>query len=93
MADHATLMVKLEEIIRSIGAGEAAGAITTIDSVLRDDIIPLCGEPNAGRHFSKRALRLRDDLIAVRSTLVRDTGEALGVAYGALANWTRGGQR
>jgi hypothetical protein len=84
MADQGTILVKLKDIIRQIAAGDSAEAISNLDSVLRDDIIPLCAEPHAERHLSKRALRLRDDLIAVRSTLVRDTGEALGVAYGAL---------
>ena len=90
MADQGTIFIKLEDIIRCIGAGNSAEAITTIDSVLREDIDPLCAQPDPGRDLSKRALKLRDELIAVGSAIVRNnTGEALGVAYGALANWTR----
>jgi hypothetical protein len=90
LADHGTILVRLEDIIRSIGAGDSAEAITSIDSVLRDDIDPLCAQPDAD--LFQRALKLRDELIAVRVGIFRNTGEALGVAYGALANWTRGKQ-
>ena len=87
-----SVRAKLEQILQRIGEGDSAEATSRIDALLRDDIEPLCSQPCIRHDLSKMALTLRADLLAMRSTIVRGTGEALGIAFGALAKWPHGGQ-
>jgi hypothetical protein len=91
MADHGTILVKLEDIIRSIGLGDPAEAITIVDSVLRDDIDPLFAQPNAGRDLFQRALKLQEELIAGGERHAEHSGD-FPASFGPLSAATEPGR-
>jgi hypothetical protein len=89
MPDHFNILVKLEAIIRGIDSGESAEAIARIDDLLKIEVRMLCAETGGSNGLSTKAVKLREELLATRTILVEDPGEALGMAYGALGNWAR----
>ena len=106
MTDRGSVLEKLENIVQRIGSGDRDSAIDHIDLLLHEDIEPLCyafqrrDKPVNGiqdmevpSDLLDKAVKLREQLYAIRSSLVRETGDALAVAYAALADWARGGQK